>query len=557
MKKLPFHGIILASKSTGLILFQVRHPSMIMKRSILLAAALVSALAFEKIATAQSVASDPVGFTSVNCLANSDTLVSVPFTRPPEFVGAIASAAGTTITVNGTPWTADQFVYAAGSQPKTYYALIGSVNPKEGRVYAVTANGTNTLTVDISQSDLTGIPANAQVLVIPYWTPATVFPASDANVSFTPTTSTASYQTQLRIPDYGAPGINPPPLPVYFFSNNVNGSTNNVGWRVVGDNSTDHGDDPLLPDGHMVVRNQNGAPTLPLVALGSVLMKKLTVPLITSASQAQDNPLGMIRPFGVTLNALGLNPGDGSFVANDQLLLFDNTQVAIDKAPSAIYTYNVNGTNSAGWRLSGDAVTDRGNDVVPEGSAMVVRKAAQVGAPTVSWTNAPLDATNVGSRKTHGVTPFDARLIGNVGIESRSGGASNDYQLLFTFPNPVTFSGAAVTAGTGSVTNTSGSGTNSVTVNLTGVTNAQKLTLSLQGVNDGTFTNDVAVRMGVLVGDVGGNGTVNASDIAATKAQSGQAISAANFRTDVAVSGSINASDIAAVKSRAGTTLPP
>src|SRR5207302_313905 len=82
-----------------------------------------------------------------------------------------------------------------------------TTNPKEGHIYAVVSNSMNSLTVDTSQDNLVGIPANAQLLVIPNWTPATIFPASDANASFTPTTSSASYKTQLLIPDYAAPGI--------------------------------------------------------------------------------------------------------------------------------------------------------------------------------------------------------------------------------------------------------------------------------------------------------------------------------------------------------------
>jgi hypothetical protein len=63
-----------------------------------------------------------------------------------------------------------------------------------------------------------------------------------------------------------------------------------------------------------------------------------------------------------------------------------------------------------------------------------------------------------------------------------------------------------------------------VTVNLTGVTNAQRITVTLGNVNDGTNVGDVAVPMGVLAGDTNGNGTVNAGDIGQTKAQSGQAM---------------------------------
>jgi hypothetical protein len=95
-----------------------------------------------------------------------------------------------------------------------------------------------------------------------------------------------------------------------------------------------------------------------------------------------------------------------------------------------------------------------------------------------------------------------------------------------------------------------------VTVNLTGVTNVQTITVTLFNVNDGTQMGNVSVSMGVLVGDVNGNRAVNASDVALTKSRSGQPVAAATFRSDVNADGSINASDVALVKSLAGTGLP-
>jgi len=354
-----------------------------------------------------SVVSDPVGFLTTSCLGNSDTFVSVSFTRPPEFVGAIQSVAGSTITVTGTPgWAGNQFVYAAGPQPKHYYALIGSggaSNPKEGHTYFVSANGSNTLTVDTAADNLTGITANTQLLLIPYWTPATVFPASDENVSFTPTTSSASYKTQILVPNYSASGINLPFTPAYFFSNNVDGTSSNVGWRIAGDNTTDHGDDPLLPDGYFVVRNTNGALTLPLKAAGAVLMEKLTVPLAASSTHAQDSAVSMIRPIDVALNATGLSQIDGSFVTTppygnargqsvsvgDRLLLFDNLQAAFDKQPSATYyRYSDTGRNPV-WKLVGDDAGIHDTDVIPAGSAMVIRKSRTATGQSTFWTNAP------------------------------------------------------------------------------------------------------------------------------------------------------------------------
>jgi uncharacterized delta-60 repeat protein len=166
--------------------------------------------------------------------------------------------------------------------------------------------------------------------------------------------------------------------------------------------------------------------------------------------------------------------------------------------------------------------------------------------------------TQVVSRKIHGAVPFDINLplTGNPGVECRSGGGTNDYQVVFTFANSVTFSSASVTSGTGSVSSSSGSGTTAVTVNLTGITNAQRITVTLQGVNDGTSTGDVGVQMGVLVGDTNGNGIVNASDVSQTKSQLGQAVTGSNFRTDVNASGAINATDVSQVKAKLGTALP-
>ena len=173
--------------------------------------------------------------------------------------------------------------------------------------------------------------------------------------------------------------------------------------------------------------------------------------------------------------------------------------------------------------------------------------------------SAPM-AQSAFSRKIHGAAgTFDVPLplTGNVGVECRSGGATNDYQMIINFASSVTVQSASVTSGTGSVSSFSGSGTSQITVNLTGVTNVQRITVTLHNVNNGTSTGDVPVSMGVLVGDVNGNAAVNASDVSLTKSQVGQAVTSSNFREDVNANGTISSTDVALVKSDVGTALPP
>jgi len=523
----------------------------------------LAAAFFHRGASAQSVTTDPVGFTTNSLLGNSDSFISLPFIRPAAFVGGIQSVAGSTITVSGNPWSPNQFAYAGAAQPNHYYVLIGpasSANPKEGHVYPITANTSNTLTVQLGPDNLTGIPANAQISVIPNWTLATAFPVTDQNVSFTPTTSSAQYKTQIRVPDVSASGTGLPYVS-YFFSNNVDETSGNVGWRRVGDNTTDHGDDALLPDNYFVVRNQNGAPTLPLVSLGGVLLKKFTVPLVTGVGAAQqDNPVGLVRPLDVTLNATGLNRGDGSFVAGDKLLLFNNAVAGFDKLPFMTY-YQDPAATVGPWRLmEGNPANDRGSDVIPAGTGFIIRKAGTPTGAAVFWTNNfPVQAVSAVSRKTHGAAgDFDIPLplTGKPGVECR--GTSTNYKIVFTFPTPVTFAGATVTSGIASTATALASGANQVTVDLTGVTDAQRLTVTLQGVSDGANTNDVAVRMSILAGDTNASESVTSSDVSQTKAQSGLLVTAANFREDLNLSGgSIGSSDISLVKSKTGNSLPP
>ena len=170
---------------------------------------------------------------------------------------------------------------------------------------------------------------------------------------------------------------------------------------------------------------------------------------------------------------------------------------------------------------------------------------------------------SVVSRKAHGgAGTFDINLplTGNAGIECRNGGANGDYTLVFSFTNPlVTVDGASVARGTGSVSSNDNDASDprNYIVNLTGVTDAQAITVSLNNVTDSLGNvGNVSNSMGVLMGDTNGDGFVNSADISQTKSQSGQPVTATNFREDVNTDGFINSADISLVKSKSGIALP-
>jgi serine protease AprX len=167
--------------------------------------------------------------------------------------------------------------------------------------------------------------------------------------------------------------------------------------------------------------------------------------------------------------------------------------------------------------------------------------------------------TGAVSRKTQGgAGTFDINLplSGEPGVECRS--SSGNYTQVFTFDNNVISGSAAVTSGVGSVSGNPVFSGHTMTVNLTGVTDVQRITVTLTGVTDefSQVLPSTPVNMNVLIGDVNGNKTVNATDVALVKSQVGHAITGSNFREDVNADGSISSSDVALTKSDVGHGVP-
>jgi len=172
----------------------------------------------------------------------------------------------------------------------------------------------------------------------------------------------------------------------------------------------------------------------------------------------------------------------------------------------------------------------------------------------VAPTSAGINLVSAASRLTHGAAgAFDVNmpLTGTSGVECRS---ATTYNAVFTFDSPVTSGQVTVLSGTATVGAISFSG-NTMTAQLTGVTNAEVLTLRTQNINgDGQLHGDVP--FGFLVGDADASRLVAKPDLTLVQNQVNQPVTSANFREDINADGRIKPADGNIVKADRGHSIP-
>jgi PKD repeat protein len=273
------------------------------------------------------------------------------------------------------------------------------------------------------------------------------------------------------------------------------------------------------------------------------------------------NPMSGNAPLTVTFNASASNEPTGACgTINSYTLDFgDGSAPVTQDGAHPMFTHNYPNPGSYPARLTvGDTA-----GLVSNNPAQIIITVTSAGPPALA------SQRPVVSRMTHGLAGmFDLNLplTGARGVECRSGGANGNYTIVFTFANNLTsVDSATVTTGAGTVSSTTRGpnaalnlNANQFEVNLTGVTNAQYIAVSLVNAKDstGAIGNVIGPQMGVLIGDTTANGSVNSSDVSQTQSQSGQPVTSSNFREDVTVNGSINSSDVSLVQSKSGTGLP-
>jgi hypothetical protein len=245
-----------------------------------------------------------------------------------------------------------------------------------------------------------------------------------------------------------------------------------------------------------------------------------------------------IEPFAGNTNAIvlvGLDlgwSGEGIFHYFEETTRFNGTFVAArygGETPGE----NFDGTVLDSSRIEFDYIDDGGGDLALQ---------------------------SVASRKEHRVDNFDIDLplSGSVGIEDRAGARTST--IVFTFNNNVvSVDGVTSTCGQAGDIKVDPADSHNVWVKLNSpLCDQTRVTLTLAGVTDdqGNRLDSAPVTLGILLGDVTGDGVVNKTDIAATRAVLGEKTNSSNFRADVNTDGIIDHNDVRKVASYRGHSLP-
>lgn len=179
------------------------------------------------------------------------------------------------------------------------------------------------------------------------------------------------------------------------------------------------------------------------------------------------------------------------------------------------------------------------------------------GAPFLTSQATPTpNLVSAASVQSHAGTAYALPLAitGEAGVECRT--INGSLQIVLTFDQNITSAHAEVADGTGTVQDTPTFSGKTMTVNLTGVTDAQTIALAVSNLNG--MGGLKALSVGVLCGDVNGDGAVNSQDLVAVRNAVGTESAYPNFNPapDINKDGAVNSQDLVQVRNRVGDELP-
>ena len=224
----------------------------------------------------------------------------------------------------GPPLTNNEFQYSS-NQPTSYYALVTEGTMK-GNFFTILSSTTHSITINPEGVTLTATGIRA-VNILPYWSLASLFPSSQATISFIPTTNPSNVMTTVVIAPASTTGTNQPQLvgQSYYF----NAALTN--WVNMTNPSVPAGDDVVAPGQYVYVQN-NGSNCYPLHEFisGTVLTNDFNFYFSTYSRSIVISYFGLPRNSTYGINQVGFNDKNftqstskSTLARKDQLIVDD------------------------------------------------------------------------------------------------------------------------------------------------------------------------------------------------------------------------------------------
>lgn len=321
------------------------------------------------VASAESVATDPVGALSVQLRGGTvsegtDNIISVPLSQSPVFSGKIKDKpTASSMQVHGNPgWEIDQFI---SSGP--HFVLIGS-GDMEGAYFVIESIVGDTITLDLNGESLATVSAHADselsdiLYIFPFWTPTSLFGDRLPN------------GTEVLL--FGnETGINKSAKSILAYRSGSGGASGS--WTFGGFGNA--GKVAIHPYESFVVRMPPGSMDMQMVLTGSVPMSRHRLLFVNDSEDGQlkqtDYRVAYYSPLDVAVSDIGIG-----FAAGDQILVFDKSSRGENKSAATILSYSAAGD----WTFGGFG--DANEFVIEAGSGFVFRRSGS-GPGEVVWAN--------------------------------------------------------------------------------------------------------------------------------------------------------------------------
>lgn len=313
---------------------------------------------------AQSVTTDPVGFTTLTVKGNSFNVVGLNMVKPVSYQGVVSGVAGAVVSDSNANFD------TALTAGKKYFVEIISGDYAGLNAEVVSWSGSD-LTIAGDVGSISAALNGAGHRIRESWTLGDVFGATNsAGLQSGATTSTADIVYAVD-PATGNFRL------YYYQTGAIVGGT---GWRTTGNAFADQSSVPLyFTDGLIVQRR--GATDLSIKLVGAVKTGKTIVGVKTGFNLVS-NPYP-VTDLTLGNSGLGTSVGAGSSLSNSDVIYLSKSAGA---GYDLFYFQSGAIVGGTGWRSSASAFTDRSGEVMAIGRSFFVQRRGEDTSVTLTPT---------------------------------------------------------------------------------------------------------------------------------------------------------------------------